>query len=70
MTTEQPRVTPTGLYPVGAAAQHLGVRRQTLYNWIREGVFTRRDMPRRTFGRKEIRLTGAALLRVWRSGLY
>lgn len=37
MTTEQPQVTPTGLYPIGKAAEALGIHRGTLRRAYAEG---------------------------------
>lgn len=65
MTTERPNISPTGRYPIGKAAQLLGVCRDTLRSRIADGTVKcklRRDNLRKS-------IPGSELLRYWESSL-
>lgn len=62
MIATEPRVTPTGLYEAKAAAEALGISRQTLHSYTRQGLLA--ASIRKTNGRRVWR--GSELIRIWR----
>lgn len=65
MTSEEPKVAPTGKYSVKETCEKLGMHRNTLYRYTNKGKIKcgfRRSTLRRFY-------TGAEILRFWRGEL-
>ena len=64
MTQFEPRVSASGRYPIGQAAQILGVHRNTLRRYNDQGLIKSGN---RRFGRMEKFFLGSEILRFWRA---
>lgn len=66
MTATEPNVALTGRYPIGEAAELLGVHRNTLRRWADAGEI---KCGNRRVGRMSKFFLGSELLRFWRAQL-
>lgn len=66
MTAIEPTVALTARYPIGQAADLLGIHRNTLRRYSDEGLI---KFGNRRFGRMERFYLGSEIIRFWRSQL-